>query len=48
MAVREDYVTVTIEIYPFVHDEHRDEIGQLHNSLLIVIDLSTFDLDKFV
>jgi hypothetical protein len=46
--MREDNFALTIQISPFVHDEHRDEICQLNDSLLIVIDLGSFDLDKFI
>jgi len=48
MVVRENNVSVTVQVSPFVHDKHGDEICKLHDGLLIMVDLSPFDLDKLV
>jgi hypothetical protein len=49
VVVRKDNFIHTVElVFTLVQHEHRDEVDQLDGSLLVEIDLSSLDLDKFV
>lgn len=45
MVVREDDLTITVEISSFVHDQYRYKVNQEDDGVLILVDLASFDLD---
>ena len=48
MSVRENDFSITILISSFIHDQYGYKIDQEHDGVLILVNLSTFDLDELV